>query len=65
MCTFITSWTENLLILTVNGVLCDFPPSAILQGNAKIFGRNVDKSKMEIKARVEDFLAKASTQLII
>jgi len=46
-------------------VLCDFPPSAILQGNAKIFGRNVDKSKMEIKARVEDFLAKASTQLII
>jgi hypothetical protein len=42
-------------------VLCDFPPSAILQRNARVFGKNVDKSKVEVKAKVEDFLAKALT----
>jgi hypothetical protein len=36
---------KNLLILNVNGVLCYFPPSAILQGNARMFGRNVTRPK--------------------
>jgi len=50
---------KKLLIFNVNGVLCYFPPLAILQRNVKVFGRNVDKAKMEVKARVEDFLVKA------
>jgi hypothetical protein len=50
---------KKLLIFNVNGVLCYFPLLAILQRNARVFGRNVDKAKMEVKARVEDFLAKA------
>jgi hypothetical protein len=40
-------------------VCCVFPPLAILQGNAKMFGRNVDKAKVEVNAKVEDFFAKA------
>jgi hypothetical protein len=40
-------------------VCCIFPPSAILQGNVKMFGRNVDKAKVEVKVGVEDFFAKA------
>jgi len=55
---------KKLLILSVNGVLCDFPPLAILQGNVRVFGRNVDKSKVEVKAEVEDVLGKALTHLI-
>jgi hypothetical protein len=50
---------KKLLILSINGVLCYFPPSTILEGNARMFGRNVDKAKVEVKAGVEDFLAKA------
>jgi hypothetical protein len=50
---------KKLLIFNVNGVLCYFPPLAILQRNAKVFGRNVDKAKMEVRARVEDFLVKS------
>ncbi len=50
---------KKLLILNINGVLCYFPPSTILEGNVRVFGRNVDKAKVEVKASVEDFLAKA------
>jgi hypothetical protein len=54
---------NKLLIFNVNGVLCDFTPSAILQGNARVFGRNVGKSKVEVRVGVEDFLAKALTHI--
>jgi hypothetical protein len=50
---------KKLLIFNINGVLCYFPPLAILQRNAKVFKRNVNKAKVEVRARVEDFLAKA------
>ncbi len=50
---------KKLLIFNVNGVLCYFPPLTVLQGYAKVFGRNVDKAKMEVKIGVEDFLVKA------
>jgi len=48
---------NKLLILGVNGVLCHFPRSTILQGNVRVFGKNVDKTKVEVGARVENFLA--------
>jgi hypothetical protein len=32
---------------------------AILQGNARVFGKNVNKTKMEVKVGVDNFLAKA------
>ncbi len=50
---------KKFLILNVIGVLCYFPPLAILQRNVRIFRRNVDKAKMEVRARMEDFLVKA------
>ncbi len=50
---------KSLLIFSVNGVLCYFPPLVIQQGNVKVFGRNVEKAKVEVKVRVEDFFAKA------
>jgi hypothetical protein len=56
---------KKLLILNVNGVLCYFPPLAILQRNARMFRRNVDKAQMEVRARVEDFLAKAFEEFYV
>jgi hypothetical protein len=50
---------KKLLILNINGVLCYFPFSVILEGNVRMFGRNVDKAKVEVKVGVEDFLTKA------
>ncbi len=40
-------------------MLCYFPPSIVLKGNARVFGGNVDKAKVEVRVGVEDFLAKA------
>jgi hypothetical protein len=47
---------KKLLILNVNGVLCYFSPSIVLKGNARVFGRNVDKAKVEVRVGMEDFL---------
>jgi hypothetical protein len=56
---------KKLLILNVNGVLCYFPPSDVLQGGARVFGRNVDKAKMEVKAGMEDAFVKAFEKIYI
>jgi len=53
------SGPKNLLILSINGVLYYFPQFAILQGNARVFGINIDKSKVEMRTRVKHFLAHA------
>jgi len=47
---------KKMLISSINGVFYCFPPSTILQGNVRVFGRNVEKAKVEVRARVEDFL---------
>jgi hypothetical protein len=49
---------KKLLIFSVNGVLCYFPLLVVLQGNARVVVRNVDKVKVEVKAKMEVFLAK-------
>jgi hypothetical protein len=56
---------KKLLIFNVNGVLCYFPPSIVLQGNVRLFGRNVDKAKVEVRARLEDFLLKAFEKIYV
>jgi len=43
---------KKLLVLSINGVLCYFPPSAILQRNARMFGKDVDETKVEVRVRV-------------
>jgi hypothetical protein len=61
------SWTfqpcsrkiKKLLILSVNGVLCYFPKCAIFQGDQRKTRKNLNVSKLEIRARVQDFLARA------
>jgi hypothetical protein len=40
-------------------VLCYFSRFVIRDGNERVFGRNIDKSKMEVKARVKTFLFNA------
>ncbi len=40
-------------------MLCYFPPLTILHGNARVFGKNVDKTKVEVRAKVENFLNEA------
>jgi hypothetical protein len=54
--TFNTSWIEKIVDFSVNGVLCYFPPSAVLQGNARLFGRKVDKAKVEVRMEWKIFL---------
>jgi hypothetical protein len=48
-----------MLVLSVNGVLCYFPPLVVLQGNVRMFGQDVDKTKVEVRVRVQNFLNKA------
>jgi hypothetical protein len=55
-------WTikhKKLLILSVNGLLCYFPKCDVFQGNACVFGWNIDNSKVEIKVGADHFLSKA------
>jgi hypothetical protein len=40
---------KKLLILNVNVELCYSPCSTILQGNARVFRRNVDKTKWKLE----------------
>jgi hypothetical protein len=47
------------LVLRVNGMMCYFPPLVVLQGIVRIFGKNVKKTKVEIRARVKILLSKA------
>jgi hypothetical protein len=56
---------KKLLIFNVNGVLCYFSPSIVLKGNARVFGRNVDKAKVEVRVGVEDFFVKAFEKFYI
>ncbi len=45
-------WTfkaQKIINLSVNGVFCYFPQFVVLQRNAWLFGRNIDKSKVEVK----------------
>jgi hypothetical protein len=44
-----------MLILNVNGVLCYVPQCVILQKNAQVFGKNIDKSKVEVRNGIEHF----------
>jgi hypothetical protein len=53
---FNASWIKKLLIFSVNGVLCYFPPSTVLQGNARLCGSNVNKAKMEVRMEWKIFL---------
>jgi hypothetical protein len=39
-------------------MLCYFPPLVVLEGNARVFGKNVNKTRMEVRARVENFMSK-------
>ncbi len=59
VCMFITFWTKKIVDFNVNGVLCYFPLLVVLQGNVRMFGRIVDKVKVEVNARMEDFLVEA------
>jgi hypothetical protein len=47
---------NKLLVLNVNGVLCYFLPSILLQGNVRVFGKSVNKTKVEVRIEVENFL---------
>jgi hypothetical protein len=59
------SGPKNLLILNVNNVLCHFLRSIVLQGNAQVFRRNIDKSKVKVKARMKHFLTHAFEKFYI
>jgi hypothetical protein len=50
---------KKLLILNVNDLLWYFPYSVVQHGNAQMFGRNIDRSKVEVRIGVEHFLSQA------
>ncbi len=39
-------------------MLCYFQPLVVLEGNVRVFEKNVDKNKMEVRVGVENFLNK-------
>jgi hypothetical protein len=41
--------SKKLLVLNVNGRWCYFPPSTVLQGNDKVFRKNVNMTKVEVR----------------
>ncbi len=49
----------------MNGVLCYFPQYVISQDNVRVFGRNIDKSKIEVRVVVEHFLVNAFQKFYI
>jgi hypothetical protein len=56
---------KYFLILSVNGVLCYFSPLAISQGIARVFGRNVDKAKVEVRVGVQIFFLRHLKSLML
>ncbi len=46
--------TKKLFIFNINGVLCYFPKCALFQGDQWKIGKNLDVSRLEIHARVQD-----------
>jgi hypothetical protein len=48
---------KNLLIISINSMLCYFPKCDILQNNLHVKGSNIDISKLEVRARVQHFLS--------
>ncbi len=44
---------KTLLILNVNAMSCYFPHFVVWHGNARMFGRNIDKNKVEVKIWME------------
>ncbi len=49
---------KKLLVLNINGTLCYFPPLVVLERNVKVFGKNVNKTKVKVKVGMENFLNK-------
>jgi hypothetical protein len=56
---------KKLLFLIMNGVLCYYPQTIVLQRNVRVFGRNIDKSKVEVKIGVKHFLIHAFEKFYI
>jgi hypothetical protein len=50
---------KKLLVFSINGVMCYFPPLVVLQGIVIMFGKNVKKTKVEIRAGVKILSSKA------
>jgi len=49
---------KKLLVLNINGMFCYFPPLVVLERNVKVFGKNVNKTKVKVKVGMENFLNK-------
>jgi hypothetical protein len=50
---------KKLLILNINGLLCYFLHSTVWHENAWVFGKNIDKKKMEVRTRMQHFFSHA------
>ncbi len=48
---------KKLLIFNINNVLCSFLHFAIRDVSEQVFGRNIDRNKVEVRAEVENFLS--------
>jgi hypothetical protein len=54
-----------LFIVSVNGVLCYFSQSVVLQGKQHVRGENIDSTKVEVKVGVQHFLTHAFKKFYI
>ncbi len=63
MCSHHSS-SKELFIVNVNGVLCYFLQIVILQ-RKHVRGKNIDNTKMEVKAKIQQFFTHAFKKFIL
>jgi hypothetical protein len=49
----------------MNGVLCFFLQSVVLQGKQRVRGKNIDNTKMEVRVGVQHFLTHALRSFLL
>ncbi len=57
MCTFRTFMAQKFINFKHEHCICYFPQFSILQGNARMFGKNIDSNKVKVKAGMKHFFA--------
>jgi hypothetical protein len=49
----------------MNGVLCNFPHSGVLQGKQRMKGKNIDMNEEEARVGIQHFITRAFKKIIL
>ncbi len=56
---------KKLFIFNMNGVLCNFPHSGVLQGKQRMKGKNIDMNEEEARVGIQHFITRAFKKIIL